>query len=259
MPYLAKILLYPVKSLDGVEVEIATVLASGALQRDREYAIFDDAQKFVNGKRHAKIHLLRAQFTLAQKTLSLQIPGNDSPQIFHLDQERQALEAALSDFLGFAVKVEQNTLTGFPDDLNCSGPTVISTATLMEVASWFPNVSVEEMRRRIRANIEIGGVSAFWEDQLFSAESETVSFRVGDVHFFGVQPCQRCVVPTRNPDSSAVYPNFQKTFIQQRQATVPNWVATARFRHFYSLSVNTRLPASAAGKILQIGDEITII
>ncbi|AFY34619.1 MOSC domain-containing protein [Calothrix sp. PCC 7507] len=259
MPYLAKILLYPVKSLDGVEVENATVLASGALKSDREFAIFDDSQNFVNGKRHAKIHLLRAQFTLFNRTISLQIPGDDAQQIFHLDEERKALEAALSDFFEFAVKLQQNSLTGFPDDLNSPGPTVISTATLTEVASWFPDVSVNEMRRRIRANIEIGDVPPFWEDQLFSAESETVSFRVGDVHFFGVQPCKRCVVPTRNPDSGLAYQSFQKTFVQQRQATLPSWVAASRFRHFYSLSVNTRLPISAVGKTLQIGNEVQII
>lgn len=259
MPYLAKILLYPVKSLDGVEVEKATVLASGALKYDREYAIFDHAQKLVNGKRYAKIHLLRSQFTLFNRTISLQIPGDDSQQIFHLDEERPALEATLSNFFEFAVKLEQNSLTGFPDDLKSSGPTVISTATLTEVASWFPDVSADELRRRIRANIEIGGVPPFWEDQLFSAESEAVSFRVGDVHFFGVQPCKRCVVPTRNPDSGIGYQNFQKIFVEQRQATLPNWVAASRFVHFYSLSVNTRLPASEDGKILQVGDKIEII
>lgn len=94
---------------------------------------------------------------------------------------------------------------------------------------------------------------------LFSAERETVSFRVGDVHFFGVQPCKRCVVPTRNPDSGIAYQNFQKIFAEQREATLPDWVAASRFVHFYSLSVNTRSPASEAGKSLQIGNEIEIL
>jgi uncharacterized protein YcbX len=67
MPYLAKILLYPVKSLDGIEVENARVLTSGSLQHDREFAIFDEQGKFVNGKRHPKIHLLRAQFALLNR------------------------------------------------------------------------------------------------------------------------------------------------------------------------------------------------
>jgi uncharacterized protein len=259
MPHLAKILLYPVKSLDGLEVENSRVLPSGALQHDREFAIADQQGKFVNGKRHPKIHLLRAQFALLNRTISLQIPDSDLQQIFHLDEERQRLEATLSDFFGFAVRLRQNSLMGFPDDTHSLGPTVISTATLAEVASWFPGLSVDEMRRRMRANIEIGGVPAFWEDQLFSEQGNLVSFRVGDIDFFGVNPCQRCIVPTRDSYLGKAYPNFQKIFATQRQATLPNWVTSSPFNHFYRLSVNTQLPLSSAGKILQIGDEVDII
>lgn len=259
MPYLAKILLYPVKSLDGVEVENARVLASGALQYDREFAIFDEQGRFVNGKRHPKIHLLRAQFAVLNRIISLQIPGGDSQQIFHLDEERQALEAILSDFFEFAVTLKQNSLMGFPDDTHSLGPTVISTATLVEVASWFPGLSVDEMRRRMRANIEIGGIPAFWEDRLFSEQGDLVSFQVGDVQFFGVNPCQRCIVPTRDSCLGEAYPNFQKIFATQRQATMPNWVASSPFNHFYRLSVNTQLPPSSAEKVLQLGDEVDIL
>ena len=260
MPYLAKIVLYPIKSLDGVEVENVSVLTSGALEYDREFAIFDRRGDVVNAKRHAKIQLLRAEFALLNRAISLQIPGNDSPQIFHLDKDRQSLEATLSDFFGFSVTLEQNTLMGFPDDRNCQGPTVISTATLTAVASWFPGVSVEQMRRRIRANIEIGGVPAFWEDRLFSPQSdETVSFRIGDVCFLGIQPCTRCIVPTRNPDSGESDSNFQKVFVQQRQASLPDWAALTRFNHFYRLSVNTRLSAASVAKTLQVGNEVAIL
>ncbi|MDZ8050920.1 MAG: MOSC domain-containing protein [Aulosira sp. ZfuVER01] len=259
MPYLARILLYPIKSFDGVEVENVKVLSSGSLEYDREFAIFDEGGNVVNGKRHAKIHLLRAKFALLNRTISLQIPDSNSLQVFHLDREQQALEATLSDFFGFAVRLQQNSLSGFPDDLNCSGPTVISTATLTEVASWFPGMSVEQMRRRMRANIEIDGVPAFWEDRLFSSRSnETISFRIGNVCFFGIQPCQRCIVPTRDPDSGQADANFQKIFVKQRQATLPDGVASSRFNHFYRLSVNTRVSASSSARMLQIGDEIAI-
>ncbi|WP_414542844.1 MOSC domain-containing protein [Nostoc sp. CCY0012] len=258
MSYLAKILLYPIKSLDCVEVEQARILASGALESDREFAIVDERGRLVNGKRNGKIHLLRSQFDIFQRTISLQIPNHESPQVFHLDEEQQALAATLSNFFGFTVKLKQNSLMGFPDDPNSPGPTVISTATLTEVASWFPGVSVAQMRRRIRANIEVGGVPAFWEDQLFSQPDNHVFLRVGDIHLLGVNPCQRCVVPTRNPDSGEAYPNFQKIFVQQRQATLPGWVDSSHFNHFYRLSVNTRLMASETRKILQIGNKIDI-
>ncbi len=258
MPYLARTLLYPIKSLDGVEVEQAKVLASGALESDREFAIFDAQGRFVNGKRVSKIHLIRSQCDIPNRTISLQTPKQDSPRVFHLDAEQQEIAASLSDFLGFAVTLGQNPFLGFPDDTNSPGPTVISTATLTEVASWFPGLNVDNMRRRIRANIEVDGVPAFWEDQLFNQTGNLVSLRVGDVSLLGINPCQRCIVPTRNPDSGEAYPNFQKIFVQQRQASLPDWADSSYFNHFYRLSVNTRLTPSETGKILQIGNKIDI-
>lgn len=256
MPYLAKIFLYPIKSLDGVEVEKATILPGGALRYDRELAIIDAQGKFVNGKRHAKIHLLRSKFSVNERIIHFQFPGSNSPQVFHLDEDLKAIEAILSDFFGFAVKLMQNTNMGFPDDTDSPGPTVISTATLTEVASWFPGMSVDEMRRRMRANIEIDGVPAFWEDRLFTASGETVSFSIGDVQFLGVNPCQRCVVPTRDSYLGEAFPNFQKIFVQKRQATMPSWVDASRFNHFFRLSVNTRVATSEVGKTIEVGNHI---
>ncbi len=78
------------------------------------------------------------------------------------------------------------------------------------------------------------------------------------MHFFGVKPCQRCIVPTRDSYLGKADANFQKIFTNRRQATLPEWVAASRFNHFYRLSVNTQLPPLSAGKILQIGAEIEI-
>ncbi|PMB39980.1 MOSC domain-containing protein [Fischerella thermalis CCMEE 5205] len=259
MPYVAKILIYPIKSLDGVEVKTTKVLSSGAIQYDREFAIVDELNRFVNGKRHAKVHLLRSQYNLEDRTVLLKISETNCQQVFHLDYERQALEDWLSNFFGFAVKLQQNSVMGFPDDTVSPGPTIISTATLKEVASWFAGISVNQMRRRIRANIEIDGVPAFWEDRLFGEQGDVVPFQVGNVHLLGINPCQRCVVPTRDSLSGEVYKNFQKVFVAKRQQTLPSWVASSHFNHFYRLSVNTRLSPSSVDNNFKIGDEVEIL
>ena len=87
MANLARILLYPIKSLDGVEVEKATILPGGALRYEREFAIMDAQGKFLNSKRDAKIHLLRSEFSLQKRVIRLQFPGGQSPQVFHLHEE----------------------------------------------------------------------------------------------------------------------------------------------------------------------------
>jgi hypothetical protein len=257
-PYLAKISIFPVKSIDGVALSQVIILESGALQHDREYALFDQKGRFVNGKRNAKIHLLRSQFDADCQNISLQVQGTDNSVEFHLNKERSEIESWLSDYFSFPVKLNQNKLTGFPDDTDASGPTIISTATLTEVASWFPGVNVEEMRDRIRANLEIDGVPPFWEDRLFTQAGDSIQFQIGEVVFAGINPCARCIVPTKDSKTAAATENFQKIFVSKRKETLPDWTIPERFDHFYRLSVNTKVPASEEGKVLKVGDPIII-
>jgi len=257
MPFLARILIYPIKSLDGISVERATVTAGGALEHDREFALVDSSWKFVNAKRFPDIHRIRSQFNLTERTALLQHSGGSAH--FHLDTDKSKLEAWFSDFFGIAVKLSQNTVQGFPDDLTATGPTVTSSATLSEIATWFDGLSEQDMRLRFRANLEIGGVDdAFWEDRLFGLENDLMPFRIGDVRLYGVNPCQRCVVPTRDALTGDTISGFQKHFSEKRRATLPMWAEPSRFNHFYKLSVNTLVPASEVGKTLRVGDEVFI-
>jgi len=257
-PTVVGLFLYPVKSLDGVRVDVATVLPSGALQGDREFALFDDAGHYVNGKRHELIHRVRSQFDLANHQVTLHVEGHQPSQTFPLVAEEPTLESWFSQYFGFPVQLKQDLTMGFPDDTASPGPTIVSTATLEAIASWYPDFTLEEVRARFRANIEIGGVPPFWEDSLFTTAEGTRSFQVGAVQFLGVNPCQRCVVVTRNPLTGEAYPNFQKTFVANRKETLPDWVERSRFNHFFRLAINTRVPASEAGKTIQIGDPLQI-
>lgn len=259
MAHLARIAIFPIKSLDGIAVNQATVLKSGALQYDREFAIADKQGRFVNGKRNAKVHLLRSLFELDTRTVSLQVQGTDQTRVFHLDKERTELEAWLSHYFGKTVRLQQNPHQGFPDDTVASGPTLISTATLDTVANWFPGISADQIGQRLRANLEIADVPPFWEDRLFAEAHQIVQFQIGSVQFEGVNPCQRCVVLTRAASTGEAYPNFQKIFVAKRQETLPSWVSVSRFNHFFRLSLNTRIPESEVGKNLQVGDEVKIL
>lgn len=258
MAYLAGIYIYPIKSLDRVALDQATVLESGALKGDRQFAMFDQ-QGFVNGKRNPKVHLLRSWFDLEAGTVRLQAQGSGDLQVFDLTEDRRSLETWLSDFFGQPIQLQANPQTGFPDDTHASGPTVISTGTLMETADWFPSLNTEDMRLRLRTNLEIGDVPPFWEDQLFGNPDQVVQFQIGEVLLKGVNPCQRCIVPVRDPFTAQTYPGFQKIFRTQRQATLPAWTQPSRFNHFYRLAVNTRIPASEAGKTLHVGDSVDIL
>lgn len=178
MANLARIHIYPIKSLDGIAVNRATVLKSGALQFDRQFAIFDERGKFVNGKRNAKVHLLRTSFDFDAWTVSLRVQGTEQTQVFHLTEERTELEAWLSDYFGQKVSLRQNPLSGFPDDTDACEPTIISTATLEALAARFPGISINQMRSRFRANLEIEDVPAFWEASCLQRKMLLLSLRL---------------------------------------------------------------------------------
>jgi uncharacterized protein len=259
MTHLAQICIFPIKSLDRIDLQSSEVLPSGALKGDREFAIFDEADRVVNGKRTAKIHGIRSQYDLLNRSVTLSATGLGT-QTFHLEGDRSGLDAWLSEFFDFKVHLKQNLEMGFPDDPQSPGPTVISTQTIATVASWYEAVTRVEMRSRLRTNLELDAPEAFWEDQLFGAADEMREFSIGSVRFQGVNPCQRCIVPTRDSVSGDATFAFQKTFLTNRSATLPESVDRSQFNHFYRLSVNTRVTQvntrSIGGGWLRVHDDV---
>ena len=257
LPPVRRLLLHPIKSLDAQEVDAADVLPSGALAHDRTYAIVDTDGRFVNGKRHAAIHRLRSHLDFASGHVSLRDESDRGlgDRGFDMHSERSALCAWLSAFFGFAVSLIENRETGFPDDPDSPGPTIISTATLAEIGRWF-DLPVAEVRARFRTNIEIEDVPPFWEDVLFGDADETPVFTIGATRFMGINPCQRCNVPPRNPRTGANDPTFAKRFAELRRRTLPAWSTRTRFNHFYRVAVNTRIDGWRPGASVRVGDEL---
>jgi hypothetical protein len=249
------IALYPIKSLDPILVPAVRIIAGGSLEHDREFALADPQGQWINGKREPGLHRIRAHYDLAPLRVTLSSPQH-APATFHLLDDAHSLETWFENFFGYAVTLQQNTTTGFPDDLDSPGPTIVGSASLQEVRSWFDISDLEEVRRRFRPNIELDTESPFWEDRLFGAPDTTMDFRIGDVAIQGVNPCQRCVVPSRDPSTGVVTPDFQRAFAEKREQTLPAWVDRSHFNHYYRLTVNTRIPSTEAGKWLHCGDEI---
>jgi uncharacterized protein YcbX len=252
---LCRIHIFPIKSLDGVAVEEARVTSGGILENDRVYAIMDRDDKVVNGKRTALVHELRCAFDAAIKEVRLW-PAGGSPAQFHLG-DPAGIGKWLSDFFGFAVILRHDPEKGFPDDRIAFGPTITSEASLRAVQQWYPELSLESVRRRFRTNLELAGGEGFCEDRLFGAPDELKPFQIGPVKFSGHNPCQRCVVPTRDSESGKPVAEFQKQFMRLRKEHLPEWADARRFNHFYRFAVNTSIPPSEAGKRLRIGDALS--
>lgn len=116
-------------------------------------------------------------------------------------------------------------------------------------------MTVESARRRLRANVEVSGVPAFWEDRFVG---DAPDFEVGDVRFEGVTPCGRCVVPARDPDTGEALPEFRERFVEMRAETLPGFVDPEAFDHRYSVMILARVPEASRRPTLRVGDEVRV-
>ncbi len=258
MKTLERISVYPIKSLDGINLNTVEITSGGSLRFDREFAFVDEDGKFINGKKFGQIHLIRSSYSLNERLVEFSIKKENFKKIFHLEKEKTEIEKFFSDFLEKKVSFRQNKGSGFPDDLNAFGPTIVSSASLVEVAKWFPDISVEELYRRFRPNLLIISTPAFWEDNLFGEKGEEKHFKIGEVVFAGMNPSSRCAVPTKNPLTGEVISSFQKLFAGMRKNTLPQWSSVSQFDHYYRFCVNTKIPGTEAGKYLSLGDAVSL-
>jgi len=278
-PRLANIRLHPIKALDPVPVNEARIGPNGGLELDRVWALYSADGRWVNAKRTAAMHLIRASYAPDISSVTLTVPG-DRRKIpamsFAFPGDAESAAEWFSMYFEQAIQVRY-TREGFPDDGLAPGPTIVSTASLQAVCEWFPGMTLDEARRRFRTTLEIDAdhsaigneldrssgaaetLPPFWEDQLF-AESETsvVRFKIGDVAFEGSNPCARCPVPARESQTGITNDGFQKRFTDLRGAQLPPWAPAERFDHFYRLATNTRVPSTEHGKLLRLGDPVTL-
>ena len=185
------------------------------------------------------------------------VPGRDGPCEW------------FSDVLHTRIFLQENTSGGFPDDCDSAGPTLISSETIFEVASWF-ELSIEEMRRRFRSNLEFSLIAdtdlecghdmggPFWEDLLsHSAASSSVKLHAepervcpeelqgggklisfGELAFRGTSICRRCVVPTRNSLTGVEDKLFRDIFETRRGHMIRPEVNVQNWSNYFRLGVN---------------------
>lgn len=315
MPYLSGITIYPVKSLDGISLLESTVVPCGALLHDRRWRLVDSEGRVVNAKKVARIHAVRARFDITNGDLNE--AGKASPAgglvTLWLDNESGGLSDTtqtgetfpliagskgpcewLSDALGKHVFLEERLEGGFPDDRDASGPTIISTETLDEVARWF-GWSDEEARRRFRMNLELtddadqvsSGESSvfkalqqpFWEDSLacpvrnkdsmvpvsegehsldYLPVAEPKVFVIGEIIFRAAGVCRRCVVPSRDTQSGKQTHLFRDAFEARRFRGLRHDVDVREWQDYYRLGLNTSVLQASPDNQIAIGQKLNL-
>jgi uncharacterized protein YcbX len=248
-------------------VESVSINDAGTFESDREYALldpdedtviedrFDSVGKTFNGKEIDHTHEVKSKFDPETDLLTLTMRNTGETDTFDLTTERKEASEWFSGFVGEPVKLRHRKPPSFIDRPKL-GPSVISTGTLEEVASWFDEMTVEGARIRLRPNIEIGGVPAFWEDRFLG--DDPAGFEIRETRFEGAEACARCVVPSRNPDTGEPIEDFEQRFAEYREETLPDWAPREAFEHFFTIMLITKVPDLYYGDTVSVGDEVSV-
>ncbi|WP_251342586.1 MOSC domain-containing protein [Haloplanus halophilus] len=268
MAHVERLRRYPIKGLDGADAESVRITAAGTVAGDREYAMCDPTADAIetgddvrtlayNGKQTDRVHDVRTR--LDDGTLTVETDDDSRAFDLSTDAGRAAASEWFSGFVGDPVELRRREPPAFVDRPD-AGPSVVSTATLEAVASWFEDVTVEGARRRLRANVEVGGVPAFWEDRFVGEDAPGFVVGSGDdaVRFEGAEPCARCVVPSRDPETGEPLEGFRERFVERRAATFPEWADPEAFPHNYTVMLIARVPEASRGRTVSVGDEVRV-
>lgn len=254
-PYLARIQVYPIKSLGAVSLDRVRVMEGGGLSGDRQYALLDAQGRALNGKRRGALLMsIRTRYSGGTREIALQSATGQLTTT--IADGLEELGDYFSSALGERVVVGSELRPGYFDDMEATGPTVLGSESISAVAGWF-GLAAAEVRRRFRANLEIAALEPFEEDLLFGRPGHPRRFRIGDVEFLGTNPCARCVVPTMDSRGRSGAVKVQPArFAALRERHSRKDSELGWFGHYFRLAVNTLLVPGQGGKALAIGDEL---
>jgi uncharacterized protein len=224
---------WPVKSLAGQPVDALHLDERGAAG-DRAHALFDEfkgAPRRLTVRQIPRMLLWRAAYDGDVEADAVPLPTLTSPAGRSFAWDDPDLPAALSDDLGRPVTLRRDL--GLMQDL---GHTLLVTtqATLDAIASELGS-ELDLRRFRTNAHVVLDDAAPYAEEGWEGRE-----LQIGDARFRLLHPCERCVIPTRDPDSG------------ERWAELLRWLFRER-RGLFGMNARPLGPARIA-----IGDPVSV-
>jgi uncharacterized protein len=202
---------WPVKSMAGQPVGELLIDERGAAG-DRAHALFDDfkgAPRRLTARQVPRMLLWRASYDGAAVTPDeVPFPELTAPDGRTFDWRDPELPAALEGDLGRPVALRRDL--GLMQDL---GHTLLVTtqATLDAIAG---ELGTELDLRRFRTNVHVvlDDAPAYAEEDWEGRE-----LAIGEAAFRLLHPCERCVIPTRDPDSAEKWAELLRWLTRERR------------------------------------------
>lgn len=233
---LTEIYIYPVKSLSGISLQKSEVTERG-LKHDRRWMLVDQNNMFVTQRKYPQMTLIKTE--LNDDSLSFSHKLNEHLYFkipLELEDGEQINITVWNDNVS-ALLVSKEADEWFSEVLgiNCKLVYMPENAKryvnkkyaakneIVSFADAFPfliigQASLDDLNNRLkeklpmnrfRPNFVFTGGTAFDEDKW-------KSFRIGDITFYPVKPCSRCVITTINQDTAEKFEEPLRTLSTYR-------------------------------------------
>jgi hypothetical protein len=202
---------YPVKSMGGEPLE-ACVITDRGLEGDRRWALVDGvanrAGKLLSIRQDERLMTYRAR--LADAGVEIVTPDGDvrrldDAMVSHIAQQT-ARPLTLRDIAG----------ANFDDS-----PVLVVNLATVEAFGLEAGFPID--RRRFRANLYVGGLEP--EEELGWLGRR---IRAGDAELEVIKRCDRCVVITRDPETTAATPQLLRILTQRHQTCMGLYCGVVR-------------------------------
>jgi hypothetical protein len=201
---------WPVKSMAGQPVDALNIDERGAAG-DRAHALFDEfkgAPRRLTVRQVPRMLLWRAGYDGADVTpQDVPFPELTAPDGRTFDWRDPQLPQALKDDLGRPVALRRDL--GLMQDLDHS--LLVTTQATLDAVSAALDTEID--LRRFRTNVHV----VLDAEPYAEEEWEGRELTIGDAAFRLLHPCERCVIPTRDPDSAQKWPELLRWLTRERR------------------------------------------
>ena len=201
---------WPVKSMAGQPVDALNLDERGAAG-DRAHALFDEfkgAPRRLTVRQVPRMLLWRAGYDGAEVTpQEVPFPELTAPDGRTFDWRDPQLPPALEDDLGRPVALRRDL--GLMQDLDHS--LLVTTQATLDAVSAALDTEID--LRRFRTNVHV----VLDAEPYAEEEWEGRELTIGDAAFRLLHPCERCVIPTRDPDSAQKWPELLRWLTRERR------------------------------------------
>lgn len=229
-----KIIIYPIKSLGGVEVESALAVVKG-FKNDRRWMLVDEEGKFQTQREMNVLSLYKTRFdkkgiVVSHNDKEILVPFNlhnnrvRDVNVFEHKLKTQEVSSEINNWFSNELnkKVQLVTMTDVSDRVKEFKKPPFKT--FVSLADGYPylilgTASVDKLNSKLKHHIKYDRfrTNIYLETSEAHSEDNFENIQIGGAHFKVVKPCARCNVTTINQQTSEIGKEPLKTLASYRK------------------------------------------